>query len=53
MVAARSGLVAGVEKWVGCVCEVHSGGLGDRLDVAEEREGIYRNDASGLVTTAS
>lgn len=36
-----------------CVCEVHSGGLGDRLDVAQEREGIYRNDASCLVTTAS
>lgn len=38
---------------MGCVCEVHSGGLSDRLDVGEEREGIYRNDASCLVTIAS
>lgn len=29
------------------------GGLRDRLDVAEEREGIYRNDASCPVTIAS
>lgn len=37
---------------MGCVYEVHFGGLSDQLDVGEDTEGIARNEASCLVPTA-